>query len=308
MDPFFACLWILTGACALTWILSLVTGEHSWVDRIWSIVPVVYVWVFAAAAGLADARLDLMAALVTLWGIRLTFNFARKGGYAPGGEDYRWETLRGRMAKWQFALFNLFFIVIYQNVLLLLIALPAWTAFQHQRSAGHPRRRRDGRLPRLPGRGDGRRPAAVEFPELEEVGDRRRKDSAAAVRPDRPVPVLTSPELLLRAGAVVGGLPVRRDRGRVAAAVDRDRRGAPDRRCSSGRRSSPRASRSRATPNTPTTSGRRRRSFPGSAAARATRSLLRSDARCCFGSSRRAGRGTPHACGRSRGSRRRRSG
>ncbi len=99
-------------------------------------MPVAYVWVFAGAAGLADARLNLIAALVTLWGIRLTFNFARKGGYAPGGEDYRWETLRGRMATWQFALFNLFFIVIYQNVLLLLITLPAWTAFQHRTPLG----------------------------------------------------------------------------------------------------------------------------------------------------------------------------
>ena len=131
MEPFFACLWILVAVCIVTWVLSLVTGEHSWVDRIWSVVPVVYVWVFAAAAGLGDARLDLMAVLVTLWGVRLTFNFARKGGYAPGGEDYRWAVLRSRMPSWQFRLFNLFFIVIYQNVLLLLIALPAFTAYQH---------------------------------------------------------------------------------------------------------------------------------------------------------------------------------
>ena len=131
MEPSIVCLLILLTACVLTWVLSLVTGEHSWVDRIWSIIPVVYVWVFAAASGLADARLVLMAALVTLWGIRLTFNFARKGGYAPGGEDYRWAALRSRMRPWQFALFNIFFIVIYQNVLLLLIALPAWTAFRN---------------------------------------------------------------------------------------------------------------------------------------------------------------------------------
>jgi len=39
-----------------------------------------------------------MFALVILWGARLTFNFARKGGYARGGEDYRWAVLRGRMA------------------------------------------------------------------------------------------------------------------------------------------------------------------------------------------------------------------
>jgi steroid 5-alpha reductase family enzyme len=133
VDPSIVCLWILLAACILTWVLSLVTGEHSWVDRIWSVIPVVYVWVFAAASGLGDARLVLMAALVTLWGIRLTVNFARKGGYARGGEDYRWAVLRGRMRPWAFALFNLFFIVIYQNVLLLLIALPAWTAYRNPR-------------------------------------------------------------------------------------------------------------------------------------------------------------------------------
>ena len=132
MNALVLCLWICAGVCVVTWLASLVTNEHSWVDRIWSVIPVVYVWVFAGFAGLQDARLDLMAALVTLWGIRLTFNFARKGGYAPGGEDYRWSVLRSRMPAWRFALFNLFFIVIYQNVLLLLITLPAWTAFQHQ--------------------------------------------------------------------------------------------------------------------------------------------------------------------------------
>jgi len=132
VEPFIVCLWILAAVCALTWVLSLITGEHSWVDRIWSVIPVVYVWVFAGSAGLQDARLNLMAVLVTLWGIRLTYNFTRKGGYAPGGEDYRWAFLRTKMAGWQFWLFNLFFIVIYQNILLFLITLPAWVAFDHR--------------------------------------------------------------------------------------------------------------------------------------------------------------------------------
>ena len=122
---------ILVAVCIVTWVLSLVTGEHSWVDRIWSVVPVAYVWVYAAAAGMSDARLVLLACLVTLWGARLTFNFARKGGYRPGGEDYRWALLRSRMSRPAFALFNLFFIVIYQNVLLWLITLPAWTAYRN---------------------------------------------------------------------------------------------------------------------------------------------------------------------------------
>jgi steroid 5-alpha reductase family enzyme len=136
MSPVVTCLWILVAVVTGTWLASVLTNEYSWVDRIWSIVPIVYVAVFAIAAGFADARLDTMLGLVTLWGARLTFNLARKGGYRSGGEDYRWAVLRGRMSRWRFQLFNLFFIAIYQNVLLLLICLPAWTAYEHRTSMG----------------------------------------------------------------------------------------------------------------------------------------------------------------------------
>jgi steroid 5-alpha reductase family enzyme len=126
--------WIAVAVTAACWIASLVTREYSWVDRIWSIVPVVYLWVFAANAH--DSRVTLMAVLVTCWGVRLTFNFARRGGYAPGGEDYRWQVLRGRMPGWQFQLLNLVFIAIVQNAILLAITLPAWTATGHPRPLG----------------------------------------------------------------------------------------------------------------------------------------------------------------------------
>ncbi|QEO09950.1 DUF1295 domain-containing protein [Protaetiibacter larvae] len=130
MTPLIAVILVAAAVCAFCWIASLITRDTSWVDRIWSVVPVVYVWIFAGSAGLADARLNVLAVLVTLWGARLTFNFARKGGYS-GVEDYRWAVLRARMAPWQFQLFNLFFIVLYQNALLVLIALPAQTALEH---------------------------------------------------------------------------------------------------------------------------------------------------------------------------------
>ena len=131
MSPLVLTVLIAVAACAFAWIASLLTGDTSWVDRLWSIVPVIYVWVFAATARLANPRLDVMAVLVTLWGVRLTYNFARKGGYR-GVEDYRWEVLRSSMRPWQFQFFNLFFIVLYQNALLVLITLPAWTAYQHR--------------------------------------------------------------------------------------------------------------------------------------------------------------------------------
>jgi steroid 5-alpha reductase family enzyme len=131
VSPLFVAASTSAGVILFVWIASLMTHDHSWVDRLWSIVPVAYVWIFAGSTGLANARLDVMAILVTIWGARLTFNFARKGGYS-GVEDYRWAILRGRMPRWQFELFNLFFIAIYQNIILLLIALPAYTAWQNR--------------------------------------------------------------------------------------------------------------------------------------------------------------------------------
>ena len=120
--------------CAACWILSIVTKEHSWVDRMWSITPIIYVGEFARGAHFHNARLNAMAILALLWGARLTFNFARKGGYS-GTEDYRWPVLRASMTNWQFQLFNIFFIVLYQNFLLVLISLPALTAYRHQGTA-----------------------------------------------------------------------------------------------------------------------------------------------------------------------------
>jgi steroid 5-alpha reductase family enzyme len=122
------CILVCAGLVATCWLLSVVTREYSWVDRIWSIAPVAYVGIFALRQRPFEPRLWLMAVLVAAWGGRLTFNFARKGGYRRGGEDYRWAELRCRMSARRFALFNLGFIAGYQNLLLLLLALPAWLA------------------------------------------------------------------------------------------------------------------------------------------------------------------------------------
>lgn len=46
-------------------------------------------------------------------------------------EDSRWTILRGRMRPWQFQVFTLLFIVVYQMTLLVLITLPAWFAWRH---------------------------------------------------------------------------------------------------------------------------------------------------------------------------------
>lgn len=125
-----------TCAAVAAWCLvgSWVRGTYSFVDQLWSVAPVVYVGTYAyhARETVAGARLAVMFALTALWGARLTYNFARKGGYA-GEEDYRWAVLRKHKllrnrAAWE--VFNVTFIAFYQNVLLLLITLPAAVAYR----------------------------------------------------------------------------------------------------------------------------------------------------------------------------------
>ncbi len=62
-------------------------------DRLWSLCPPAYCLTVAAGAGFDNVRLNVMTLLVILWGSRLTFNFARKGGYrkvekTTGGQSF----------------------------------------------------------------------------------------------------------------------------------------------------------------------------------------------------------------------------
>ena len=117
---------VLAAAAALAlacFAFGLATGDYSWVDRSWSIAPVAFAWMLAAASGFGPASC-LGAAAVTLWGARLTANFARRGGYS-GTEDYRWELLRGRITgrlAWQ--AFHALFICLFQIGVLVLITTP----------------------------------------------------------------------------------------------------------------------------------------------------------------------------------------
>lgn len=125
---------IVTGFCFL---LGEITRNNSQIDKIWSIMPIYYVWHVTYAGDFAP-RLVLMAVIVTIWGIRLTYNFARKGAYTwrfwGGEEDYRWAVLRKRPGlnkRFVWMLFNLFFICSYQNTLIFLFTLPILTGLNH---------------------------------------------------------------------------------------------------------------------------------------------------------------------------------
>lgn len=122
---------VYLAAALLCFVVSAISGNYSQVDKMWSLIPIVYVWMVAFHSGF-EARLVLMALLVTAWGLRLTYNFSRRGGYSwkfwTGTEDYRWAVLQAKpefAARWKWTLFNLFFISLYQMGLILLFTLPA---------------------------------------------------------------------------------------------------------------------------------------------------------------------------------------
>jgi steroid 5-alpha reductase family enzyme len=120
----------------LCFSLGELTRNYSQVDKIWSIIPAVYVWYFAYAANF-NPRMTLMALMVTVWAARLTYNFSRRGGYSlipwKGEEDYRWPILRKNPLfknRISWGLFNLFFISTYQNGLIFLFTLPVLYAWK----------------------------------------------------------------------------------------------------------------------------------------------------------------------------------
>ena len=122
---------ILAIAC---WLLSVITREYSWVDRLWTICPAIYCLMVAVESDFGSTRLNIMTLLVIAWAARLTFNSARKGGYSVGGEDYRWKVVRERLGPIRFQILNFTFVAPGQMLIIWLFTSPL-----HQAWAGRDR-------------------------------------------------------------------------------------------------------------------------------------------------------------------------
>ena len=140
-------LLILGIICGSSVLYCFVVGElsrnNSQMDKLWSLLPIAYTWVIAAKGSMSP-RLVIIAILVTLWGVRLTYNFARKGAYQlkfwSGEEDYRWQVLRQKKllsSRPAWAAFDFFFISLYQNALVLAICLPALVCMESARDLNY---------------------------------------------------------------------------------------------------------------------------------------------------------------------------
>ena len=131
------------GSAIYCFVVSELAKNYSQVDKFWSLIPIAYVWYFAYAAGYDD-RMVMMALLVTFWGLRLTYNFARRGGFSiyfwKGEEDYRWVEVKKAIpflsSRLTWGMFNLFFICLYQMGLIFLFSLPILAAWQGSEPIG----------------------------------------------------------------------------------------------------------------------------------------------------------------------------
>lgn len=116
-------------------------------DKWWSIVPVIYALHFSThdclyrssdSPVVVNSRLWIATALICLWGARLTYNFNRKGGYAHGFVDYRWTFLQTKVSAAFFFIFDIVFICLYQNILLVLLTVPLYVVQQAAHIQGIP--------------------------------------------------------------------------------------------------------------------------------------------------------------------------
>ena len=134
-------LLLLLVVCALLFFPTHSTKTHFalpfLLPQLWSIVPAVYCFFLYYRSTIETEqtmdsgtvhRLLLIAVLTTLWAVRLTWNFARKGGYS-GGEDYRWVEVESWMTKFQFECFNVVFVVGAQMTVLVGICTPVAAAY-----------------------------------------------------------------------------------------------------------------------------------------------------------------------------------
>ena len=102
------------------WVLSVVLSDVSIVDLVWGLAFVIVAHV-ARAVGDPNARVDLLTALVTIWGFRLSgYLLWRNWGT---GEDKRYVAMRKHFGDkfWWFSLIQTFGL---QGALVLIVSLP----------------------------------------------------------------------------------------------------------------------------------------------------------------------------------------
>jgi len=130
--------WMIAGLVTLVfvttiWVLSLVLRDSSIVDIFWGLGFIAITWTLVAAgAGGLTPRAWLMAALVTVWGLRLSLHIlSRNWGR---GEDFRYRAWREQAghAWWWRSYFKVFLL---QGAVMWIVAAPVVAVLSQARQA-----------------------------------------------------------------------------------------------------------------------------------------------------------------------------
>jgi steroid 5-alpha reductase family enzyme len=109
-------------ATIIVWLFSLIFKNSSVYDPYWSVAPIVMIWLFPKDYSVQNI---LMIVLITLWGVRLTYNWATTfKGLAH--EDWRYRYYHDRFPK-MWPLTNFFGIHLMPTIIVAMVIIPALT-------------------------------------------------------------------------------------------------------------------------------------------------------------------------------------
>ncbi len=125
LDAYLLSLAAMLAAGLLSWIVSIVRGDVSIVDSLWSLMFLIAAIVFATTLPESGPRTGLVLILVTLWAMRLSAYITwRNWGE---GEDRRYQQIRANNEP-HFALKSVYIVFGLQGVLAWIISLPLLAA------------------------------------------------------------------------------------------------------------------------------------------------------------------------------------
>jgi steroid 5-alpha reductase family enzyme len=103
------------------WAVSLAVHDASIIDVFWGVGFVIIAWICVAVGHGAHDRRLLLAALTTLWGLRLAIHIGRRN--LGAGEDRRYAAMRERAGP-RFWLVSLYRVYLVQAVVMWAVSLP----------------------------------------------------------------------------------------------------------------------------------------------------------------------------------------
>ena len=119
--PYLIALLVILAVGVISWLLSVVKKDVSFVDSLWSLFFLIAASVFALNVQSISPKGLLVLALVAIWSLRLSIYITARNWGEP--EDYRYQAIRANNEP-GFAFKSLYIVFGLQGVLAWLVALP----------------------------------------------------------------------------------------------------------------------------------------------------------------------------------------